>query len=79
MAQAVQDGIEIAQAFRRKYDAGECQCWQEAGATERAHHEHCPEQAALLMRGYCDRIKELLEREKVLQERLAEVEKQGAQ
>lgn len=38
---------------------GECQCWQESGAKERTHSDHCPEQAARLMRGYCNTIKDL--------------------
>ena len=45
--------------LKEAYQAGKCQCWQEPGDKEKAHGTHCPEQAALLMDGYCKRIKEL--------------------
>lgn len=38
---------------------GECRCWQEEGCKEKTHIDSCPEMAELLMKAYCDRIKDL--------------------
>ena len=45
--------------------SGKCQCRQIdmeeefSLSQDQSHEMHCPEQASLLMKGYCDRIKEL--------------------
>lgn len=56
--QAISD-MEEAEAKFDSLMAGKCHCWQERGATEKSHGDHCPEQAAKLMAGYCARIREL--------------------